>query len=110
VGIQVRREGWLKNSYMEKIIKQGGYKDQKRGGKKIENKESKNKKGKRIEIRSGEQINEITEKDRKQDIKTENRFKKKKLYENLLCKEVVKKWSGDGDAGRGRGFKAFGID
>lgn len=63
---------------MEKIIKQGGYKDEK--SKKRNTIENKTKK--RIGIRSGEQINEITEKDRKQDIKTVYRFKK--LYENLL--------------------------
>jgi hypothetical protein len=43
-----------------------------------------------IRIRSGEQINEITDEDRqKKDIKTVYRFKK--LYENLLYKEVIKK-------------------
>lgn len=52
----------------------------------IENKERKMS----IRIRSGEQINEITDEDRqKKDIKTVYRFKK--LYENLLYKEVIKK-------------------
>jgi len=42
-----------------------------------------------IRLRSGEQINEIREEDRQKRHKKVYRFKK--LYENLLYKEVIKK-------------------
>jgi hypothetical protein len=70
---------------MKKIIELECYRDEKQQEKKKDTTENKESTG----IRSGEQINEITETDRGKDIKTVHRFKK--LYENLLYKEVIKK-------------------